>query len=60
MQTGVRVVRYDPRLVVAKLVNFDFDIEQMNREAATYKAIDGHGIGPVFLGHMVEGDRVLG
>lgn len=56
----VRVVQYASRPVVAKIARFDFEIAQMERETVVYRAIDGRGVGPAFLGHIVEGDRVIG
>ncbi|KAG2141946.1 hypothetical protein DEU56DRAFT_271782 [Suillus clintonianus] len=39
---------------------FDFEILQMDKETAAYRAIIGCGVGPAFLGHIIEGDRVIG
>ncbi|KIK45934.1 hypothetical protein CY34DRAFT_776654, partial [Suillus luteus UH-Slu-Lm8-n1] len=56
----VRVVQYASRPAIAKIARFDFEIAQMERETVVYRAIDGLGVGPAFLGHIVEGDRVIG
>jgi hypothetical protein len=56
----VRVVQYASRSVIAKIARFHFEIAQMERETAVYREIDGHDIGPAFLGHIVEGGRVIG
>ncbi|OAX31213.1 hypothetical protein K503DRAFT_870718 [Rhizopogon vinicolor AM-OR11-026] len=57
---NVRVLQYDSRLVIAKIAAFEWDIPRREREIAVYQAIDGCGLGPTFLGHLVEGDRVIG
>jgi len=58
--SGVRMVRYDSKLVVAKVARFDYYIDGMERETAVYQTIEGRGIGPAFLGHILEGGRVIG
>ncbi|KAG2135734.1 alpha-galactosidase A [Suillus bovinus] len=60
MTPRVRVVQYASRPVVSKIARFDFEIPRMERETAAYRAIDGYGVSPAFLGHIVEGDRVIG
>ena len=37
-----------------KIALFEFEVPWMETETAIYQAIDGHGIGPAFLGHLVE------
>jgi tRNA A-37 threonylcarbamoyl transferase component Bud32 len=39
---------------------FEFGIPRTERETAVYEAIDRRGVGPAFLGHILEGGRVLG
>ncbi|KAG1877477.1 alpha-galactosidase A [Suillus subluteus] len=56
----VRVVQYASRSVIAKIARFHFEIAQMERETAVYRTIDGRDVGPAFLGHIVEGGRVIG
>jgi predicted Ser/Thr protein kinase len=56
----VDVVKYHSKSVVAKIARFEFEIPQVETETAIYQAIDGHGIGPTFLGHLIEHDRVIG
>ncbi|KAG2105079.1 uncharacterized protein F5147DRAFT_703095 [Suillus discolor] len=60
MTPRVRVVQCASRPVVSKIARFDFEIPRMERETAVYRAIDGCNVGPAFLGHIVEGDRVIG
>jgi predicted Ser/Thr protein kinase len=60
LKRSVQVVRYDGRLVVAKISQFEFEIARMENETVTYRLINGHGIGLAFLGHIVEGGRVVG
>ncbi|KAG1896481.1 uncharacterized protein F5891DRAFT_1054107 [Suillus fuscotomentosus] len=55
-----RVAQYASRPVVSKIARFDFEIPRMERETAAYRAIKGCGVCPEFLGHIVEGDRVIG
>jgi hypothetical protein len=45
--------------VVAKIAAFEFNVELMERETAMYQAIDKHGVCPAFLGHIIEGGRVI-
>ena len=56
----VRVVKYNSKTVISKIARFDFEIPWIETETAIYQAIDGHGIGPAFLGHLVEHGRVMG
>lgn len=60
MTPRVRVVQHTSRPVVSKIARFDFEIPRMERETAAYRAIDGCDVGPAFLGHVIEGDRVIG
>ena len=46
--------------VVAKFARFAWEIPQFERETAAYQWIDGHQIGPKFLGHISEEGRVIG
>lgn len=56
----VHVVKYESKLAIAKIARFEFEIPQAETETALYQVIDGHGIGPAFLGHLTEHDRVIG
>jgi predicted Ser/Thr protein kinase len=56
----VAVVKYGSKSVVAKIARFDFEIPLVERETAIYQAIEGHGIGPAFLGHLSEHGRIMG
>ncbi|OAX31609.1 hypothetical protein K503DRAFT_70554 [Rhizopogon vinicolor AM-OR11-026] len=60
VSSTVRVLKYASRRVIAKIAAFEWDIPRREREIAVYQAIDGCGLGPTFLGHIVEGDRVIG
>jgi hypothetical protein len=51
---------YQSQLAVAKIARFEFEIQYIEQESATYRAIDGHNIGPRVLGHLTENDRVMG
>ena len=46
--------------VLAKFARFDWEIPQLNAETAAYQSIEGHEIGPRFLGHLTEERRVIG
>ncbi|EAW10802.1 uncharacterized protein ACLA_052750 [Aspergillus clavatus NRRL 1] len=62
LRTGIYEVtcsRFDT-VVVAKFVRFEWEIQYLENETAAYEWIDGRGIGPRFLGHLTEGDRVIG
>lgn len=56
----VHVVNYNLELALAKIVRFEFELPWVGTEPAVYQAIDGHCIGPTFLGHLVEHGRVMG
>jgi predicted Ser/Thr protein kinase len=47
-------------VVVAKFARFDWEIGYMENETTAYEWIDGHDIGPRFLGHLTEDGRVTG
>ena len=51
--------RFDS-IVVAKFARFPWEIPQFESETTVYKWIDGHGVGPSFLGHLTEEGRVIG
>ncbi|KAL5339818.1 alpha-galactosidase A precursor [Aspergillus crustosus] len=46
--------------VVAKFARFDWEIGYMENETTAYSWIEGHDIGPRFLGHLTEHGRVIG
>ncbi|KAF8529940.1 alpha-galactosidase A [Gautieria morchelliformis] len=46
--------------LIAKIARFEFEIPSVQNETVAYKAIDGHGIGPAFLGHLTEHGRIMG
>ncbi|KAF8801441.1 hypothetical protein BYT27DRAFT_7147422 [Phlegmacium glaucopus] len=56
----VRVVKYNSMSVIAKIARFEFEVPSVEAETAIYQTIDGHDIGPVFIGHLVEHGRVMG
>ncbi|RSL54808.1 hypothetical protein CEP54_009685 [Fusarium duplospermum] len=47
-------------IVVAKFARFPWEIPQLEKETEAYKWIEGHHIGPPFLGHLSEEGRVIG
>ncbi|KAL8707895.1 MAG: hypothetical protein Q9225_007687 [Loekoesia sp. 1 TL-2023] len=46
--------------VIAKFARFEWEIGAYQAETEAYQWIDGHGIGPKFLGHLTEDGRVIG
>ncbi|KAK7466353.1 hypothetical protein VKT23_005081 [Stygiomarasmius scandens] len=66
IQAEVKVVTVDhPSLppnqhYIRKDANFPFEISHVANETSVYKLIEGCGIGPRFIGHLLEHDRVIG
>ncbi|KAH7309028.1 alpha-galactosidase A precursor [Stachybotrys elegans] len=46
--------------VIAKFARFEWEVPQLEVETTAYSWIEGHQIGPEFLGHLVEEGRVIG
>ena len=46
--------------LVAKFACWDWEIGYMEDECTAYQWIEGHSIGPKFLGHITEEGRVIG
>jgi serine/threonine protein kinase len=46
--------------LVAKFACWDWEIGYMDDECTAYQWIEGHNIGPGFLGHITEEGRVIG
>lgn len=46
--------------VIAKFARFEWEIQYLDNETEAYRWIDGHDIGPKFLGHLTEDGRVIG
>ena len=55
----VRCERFDLPLI-AKFARFPYETSWYNVETEAYSWIAGHDIGPGFLGHITEGDRIIG
>ena len=53
-----------PRLgestVIVKFARFHWEVGYLERETEAYEWIEGHGIGPAFLGHLAEEGRIIG
>ncbi|PYH47042.1 alpha-galactosidase A precursor [Aspergillus saccharolyticus JOP 1030-1] len=47
-------------IVVAKFESWHWYMYSMENETKVYQWLDGHGIGPRFLGHLTEHGRVIG
>jgi predicted Ser/Thr protein kinase len=60
IKARVHNANYDSKEVVAKIARFEFEIPLAQNETLAYEAIDGHGIGPAFLGHLTEHGRIMG
>lgn len=46
--------------IIAKLARFPWEVPQLEAETTAYEWIEGHQIGPEFLGHLTEEGRVIG
>ncbi|KAF4628659.1 hypothetical protein G7Y89_g9488 [Cudoniella acicularis] len=46
--------------IIAKFARFDWEIRYYVSETGAYSWIDGHNIGPEFLGYITEDGRVIG
>jgi predicted Ser/Thr protein kinase len=62
LRTGVYEVSCPlfTHVVVAKFARFEWEVQYMENETTAYQWIDGHDIGPRFLGHLTEEGRVIG
>ncbi|KAL4804628.1 hypothetical protein BDV18DRAFT_161723 [Aspergillus unguis] len=62
LRTGIYEVTSPrlPSIVVAKFARFEWEIGYLDNETAAYEWIDGQDISPKFLGHLTEGERVIG
>lgn len=49
-----------PRPVIVKFARFGWEIPWLEAETTAYEWIEGHSIGPDFLGHLTEHGRVIG
>lgn len=52
--------RLGSKTVVAKFARFPWEIGHVAAETTAYEWIEGHDIGPAFLGHLAEEGRVIG
>lgn len=52
--------RFGSETVVAKFARFPWEISHVAAETTAYEWIEGHDIGPAFLGHLTEEGRVIG
>ncbi|KAL7926376.1 alpha-galactosidase A precursor [Trichoderma austrokoningii] len=46
--------------IIAKFARFPWEVPLLEAETAAYEWIEGHQIGPDFLGHLAEEGRVIG
>jgi hypothetical protein len=46
--------------IVYKFARFEWEIGWIDSETAAYQSLEGHNIGPKFLGHVSEEGRVIG
>jgi predicted Ser/Thr protein kinase len=62
LRTGIYEATYlkSDTVFIVKFARFDWEIQYLENETVAYEWIDGHGIGPRFLGHLTEDDRVIG
>ena len=60
IKARVHNANYGSKEVIAKIARFEFEIPWAQNETVVYKAIEGHNIGPAFLGHLTEHGRIMG
>ena len=53
-------VEYNNDVAIAKFARFEYEIQFIEQETRIYEIINGHDIGPRFLGHLTEANRVVG
>lgn len=53
--TRVSEVVYESSAAIAKIAIFDWEIKYTEDETLSYSLLDGHEIGPKFLGHLTKG-----
>ena len=46
--------------VIAKFARFSWEVPLLEAETRAYQRIQGHGVGPEFLGHITEHGRAIG
>lgn len=46
--------------IIVKFARFPWEVGYYNQETQAYSWIEGHDIGPKFLGHVTEDERVIG
>ncbi len=46
--------------VIVKFARFPWEIDCYDQGTQAYSWVEGHDIGPAFLGHVTEGERVIG
>lgn len=46
--------------IIAKFARFSWEVPWLEKETVAYKWIEGHQIGPAFLGHLAEEGRIIG
>ncbi|KAI4219977.1 MAG: hypothetical protein LQ349_008205 [Xanthoria aureola] len=46
--------------IIAKYARFEWEVASYQSETEVYHWLHGHNMGPNFLGHLIEGGRVIG
>ncbi|KFY72263.1 hypothetical protein V499_07593 [Pseudogymnoascus sp. VKM F-103] len=46
--------------IITKIARFEWEIPRLEQETRIYRLLSGSGLAPRFLGHIREGDRVIG
>ena len=67
-KSGVHEVQYNGAPAIAKIACFEWDIPRIEHETWVYSILASHGrqhpndppIGPRFLGHLTENNRIIG
>lgn len=62
IRQNIHVVRHRlfDETVLVEFTEFPWQTPFLEAETTAYQWIDGKGIGPTFLGHVTEGERVIG
>jgi predicted Ser/Thr protein kinase len=60
LRSNVYEATLDGTMVVVKFARFSSEISYLEEETVAYHWIEGHKVGPKFLGHLTEEGRVIG
>jgi hypothetical protein len=60
IKANVFKVKHGSEFAIGKVARFEFEIPYIEAETRVYRDIDGHGVGPKFLAHLLENGRPTG